>query len=133
MMIDKILRTLFFLTACFILLLSYGSRAEISAEEKEKIKNAIPEKALAQPKQTRKILVMNLHVRDGEVGYGHASTPCGNLALELMGQETGAYEITVSDDTLMFKKDNLAQFDALCFLNTAGLLCTDPALRMNIL
>ena len=129
----KILQSLFIITAYFILLLSQISHADISAKERENIEKAIPTNAFAEPAQPRKILVMNLHVRNGEVGYGHESVPHGNLAFELMGKKTGAYEIVFSNDTLMFKKENLDQFDAICFLNTAGVLCNDPSLRMNIL
>ena len=133
MKLDRILQSLFLISACAVLLMSRFSMADITAEEQEKIKNAIPQKAKIQPEQPRKILVMNLHVHDGKPGYGHKSTPHGNHALKLIGEKTGAFEAVFSNDTLMFKKENLDQFDAICFLNTAGILCTEPALRMNIL
>jgi len=106
---------------------------ELTLEEKKVIKNAVPKKAFVEPDQARNILVMNLHIRDGYPGTGHESIPYGNFAVKLMGEQTGAFDVTFSNDTLMFKRENLANFDAICFLNTAGVLCEDPELRMNIL
>ena len=107
--------------------------AEVTAEQKAKIEAAVPTRATVQPQQVRRLLVMNLHVSNGKMMAGHQSTECGNHAVKLMGERTGAFEVSFSNDTLMFKKENLAKFDGLCFLNTAGVLCTDPELRMNIL
>lgn len=132
MKIEKNHRLLFH-TACFILLLFHLAVADISAEDRAKITQAIPQRAIVPPLQPRKILLMNLHVRNGKPSYGHASIPYGNLALKIMGEQTGAFTVTLSDDTLMFKEENLEQFDAICFLNTAGLLFHDPTLRMNLL
>ncbi|MBN1480151.1 ThuA domain-containing protein [candidate division KSB1 bacterium] len=126
-------RLVLFITACAIMLLCHHAKADISAEDQTKIAQAIPQKTIVQPLQPRKILLMNLHVRDGKPSYGHDSTPCGNLALKLMGEQTDAFDVTFSNDTLMFKKENLEQFDAICFLNTAGVLFHDPTLRMNLL
>ena len=127
------LQTLWLLAGCFILLFHHISAADISPQDPEKIESAVPQQAFAEPQQSRKLLVMNVHVHKGQVGKGHASIPYGNLALELMGQQTGAFETVFSNDTLMFKNENLQQFDAICFLNTAGVLFTDPELRMNLL
>lgn len=133
MKLDKILYTVFLFTAGFVLLLTHISVADISTEEREKIENAIPQKTMAQPEQPRKILITTLNVKKGQPGYGHKSIAHGILAFQLMGEKTGAYDVVVSNDTLMFTKENLQQFDAVCFLNTAGILWTDPTLRMNLL
>ncbi len=127
------LHTLWLLAGCFVLLLSHISVADISAEERASIENAMPQQAMASVQQPRKLLVMTLNVRNGEVTRGHNSVNHGKFALELMGQQTGAFDVVFSNDTLMFKKENLQQFDAICFLNTAGVLFTDPELRMNLL
>jgi type 1 glutamine amidotransferase len=119
--------------AYVLLLLTATSFAQISETEKAAIDQAVPTEAPAQPQKTRKILIMNLNMRNKIEAKGHPSTIYGNYALERMGERTGAFQITVSNDTLMFKKENLSQFDALCFLNTAGVLCQDPELRANLL
>lgn len=107
--------------------------AELTDTERLKIEQAIPKKATIQPKKARKILVTNFVNIKGNPGYGHTSIPYGNLALKLMGEKTGAYEMVLNNDTLMFKPENLKQFDAICFNNTTGVLFTDPGLRKSLL
>jgi type 1 glutamine amidotransferase/HEAT repeat protein len=107
--------------------------ADLTEVERQKIEKAIPQKATVQPKKTRRLLVTNfVNIKD-RPGYGHTSIPHGNLALELMGRSTGAYEMVVNNDTLMFRPENLQQFDAVCFNNTTGVLFTDPELRKSLL
>jgi sugar phosphate isomerase/epimerase len=50
-----------------------------------------------------------------------------------MGEKTGAFTTVVSRDPAVFKRDHLAQFDAVCLNNTVGNLFTDPQLRQNLL
>jgi type 1 glutamine amidotransferase len=42
----------------------------------------------------------------------------GNVALKMLGEETGAYEGVVSDDPSIFNSDKLNQFDAVIFNDT---------------
>ena len=103
-------------------------------EEREKIAQGIPKKAPATPKKPRRLLVVSLNVRDGQVGKGHPCIPYGNLALDLMGKATGAYETVVDNDiNHAFRPENLAKFDALCFNNATGVLTDDPVLRQSLL
>jgi type 1 glutamine amidotransferase len=83
------------------------------AEAMEKITAALPEKAYATPKKARKLLVFS---RTG--GFRHASIATGKLAFTELGEKTGAFEAVVSDDLENFDADNLATFDAVCFLST---------------
>jgi len=48
------------------------------------------------------------------------------LRFEQMGKRTGAYEPVFSNDIEMFRPGKIEQFDALCFLNTVGVLFDDP-------
>jgi len=105
----------------------------ISTEKKQKIDAAIPAKASVNPLQSRKLLVVTLNVRDGKVTKGHNSIPYANYAIKAMDEKTGAYETFFSNDTLIFKPENLSQFDAICFNNTAGVLFDDPELRQSLL
>ena len=106
---------------------------EISPEDRQKVEAAIPTSAPATPREPRRMLVMNLNVRKGEVRGGHSSIPYGNLALELMGKKTGAYEVLVSDDVELWRPESIRQFDAICFMNTVGVLTDDRALRESLL
>lgn len=79
------------------------------------IQEHAPAEAYAQPEAPRKLLVFTLCR-----GFRHASIPVGVEALETMGQKTGAYAATVSEDPAVFEPDSLRRFDAVCFLNTTG-------------
>ena len=129
---SKSIRVALLVIWCFSLLTSV-SVAAISPEERKNIEDAIPKKAPAVPKRPRKLLVFNLDIWDGVVRKGHASIPYGNLALEMMGRKTGAYETVVSNDIAMFRSKNLRQFDAICFNNTTGVLFQDPELKKSLL
>ena len=97
------------------------------------IEQAIPEKAAASAEKPGKILVFNMHRWNNEIRPGHPSVPYANYMLHLMGRKTGAFEAYFSNDTMVFQKDILNRFDALCFNNTAGVLFVDPVLRKNLL
>ena len=106
---------------------------EISPEDQQKVEAAIPTAAPATPGKPRLMLVMNLNIRKGEVRGGHGSIPYGNLALELMAKKTGAYEILLSDDVELWRPESIRRFDAICFMNTVGVLTDDPELRESLL
>ena len=57
---------------------------------------------------------------------GHGSIPTANLAFELMGRKTGAFETVVSRDPEVFRPESLRQFDAVFFNNTVGNLLHRP-------
>ena len=104
-------------------------RRPLSEKAKRQVESALPAKARAVPKETRKLLVY-----DGNVGYGgHGSIPYANHAFTRMGEKTGAFTTVVSRDPAVFKRDYLEQFDAVCLNNTVGNLFTDPQLRQNLL
>lgn len=115
------------------MLICTAARADLSPGERQKIEAAIPKKASAAPKRSRRLLVVTLNVRDGKVIKGHASIPYGDHALTLMGKTTGAYETVISNDIEMFRAANIKQFDAICFNNTVGVLFEDPELRQSLL
>ncbi len=98
-----------------------------------KIRRACPKTAAVQPQKPRTLLVTNFHYKNKKVVRGHPSIPYSNFAIKLMGENTGAYNVVFSNDTLMFTKENLKKFDAVCFNNTAGVLFEDEQLRRNLL
>ncbi|MBN2272467.1 MAG: ThuA domain-containing protein [Sedimentisphaerales bacterium] len=111
------------------LLLSTANAREIGQDEREKIAAAIPTTAPARPRKKRRLLIFTLNVNYG----GHASIPTANLAFELMGQRTGAFETVVSKDPEVFRPERLKRFDAVFFNNNVGNLFTDPALRQSLI
>ena len=89
---------------------------DLTAEEVQKIENAVPKQATVKPAKPRKLLVFWLCE-----GFFHKSIPLVNKAIVQMGKTTGAYESVVTNDMSVFKPENLRQFDAICFNNTTGL------------
>ncbi|MCL5098820.1 MAG: ThuA domain-containing protein [Candidatus Omnitrophica bacterium] len=97
-------------------------------DDRLKIEQAIPAKAIVRPRAPRKLLIFDLNV-----GYGgHPSAAYAEQAFALMGRKTGAFETVVSRDPAVFKRGSLRQFDAVFFNNTVGNLFTDPELRQSL-
>ncbi len=103
------------LASCFAFLAITPSPAaeEAPAGALEKITAALPAKAFAQPKKSRKMLIFSR-----TNGFRHASIATGKLAFSEMGKKTGAFETVISDDLANFETDALKNFDVVCFLST---------------
>ena len=97
-------------------------------DERQKVEAALPQSAPAKPKKPRKLLVLDFNVAYG----GHRSIPHANLALELMGKKTGAYEAVFSNDLDNLKYDKIKQFDAVYLNNTVGMIFVDPEVREGL-
>lgn len=104
-----------------LMMASHHVLAAPSAEDIQKVTAALPEKAQVAPAQPRKLLVFT-HTN----GFVHSSIGLGARALELMGQKTGAYTATISDDLAMLEPDSLKQFDAVCMVSTTGNIFIKP-------
>jgi type 1 glutamine amidotransferase len=127
-----------FCTYCVLLSLSLtpftGYAAELTAAEKETIDRALPAKAAVKPKRPRKMLLLNVNVNDtGRRPTIEPAMPYGNYAIEMMGKRTGAYTTVFSTDVESLRAENLAQFDAICFNNTTGVITKDEGLRQSLL
>ena len=106
-----------------------------TSEQRQLIDAAVPSEAPAKSKRPRRLLVMDLQLRDGAVtkGPSYFALPAQNYALEQMGKRTGAYEVLVSSDVQLFRPGTIDQFDAICFCNSLGVLTDDPILRKSLL
>jgi type 1 glutamine amidotransferase len=100
-------------------------RREVTPEERSKIEAALPAKAQATPKRPRKLLVFDRQVNYG----GHASIPYANLAMQLMGEKTGAFTATLSSEPGALAPANLKQYDAIYLNNTVGDIFDTPEIR----
>ncbi|MFT4638029.1 MAG: type 1 glutamine amidotransferase [Verrucomicrobiales bacterium] len=104
------------LVACAIVVGATITRSLAVKEEfVEKIMAALPKEAPAEPGAPRKVLVFSK-----TNGFRHGSIPTGILSLTKMGEKTGAFEVTASEDESVFEKESLDQFDAVIMLNTTG-------------
>jgi type 1 glutamine amidotransferase len=81
----------------------------------EKITQALPDKAPAQPKQPRKVLIFSK-----TNGFRHGSIATGARTIILMGDKTGAYTAHHTEDESFFEPEKLRTFDAVFMLNTTG-------------
>jgi type 1 glutamine amidotransferase len=81
---------------------------EINQKDEDRIRAALPEKATAKPAKPRKLLVFTQ-----AVGFVHSSIPVAARAVQLMGEKTGAYEATITDDPKVFLPETLKQYDAI--------------------
>ncbi len=90
---------------------------KVTDAEIAKIKAAMPDKAVAQPAQPRKMLVFWKCEK-----FFHTVIPVANEALKIMGEKTGAFQVTaVTDDYSVFNAETLKQFDVICLNNTTWL------------
>lgn len=103
----------------FLAILCVGCLLPASAQVKpadvENMKTAMPEHPVAKPKQERKLLVFSK-----TNGFRHGSIPFGIKAVQLMGEQTGAFSVTATEDESYFEPETLKQFDAVLMLNTTG-------------
>ena len=74
---------------------------------------ALPDKASAEPKKPRRLLVFSK-----TNGFRHGSISSGAMSLKMLGEKTGAFTAVHSEDAGMFEKESLDTFDAVCMLNT---------------
>jgi len=84
----------------------------VTADQLAKVQEAVPAQSIVAPKKARRVLLFS-----ATSGFRHGSIPVGNLALEKMGEATGAYTATVSDDPANFEPDALKQFDAVVLVS----------------
>ncbi len=90
---------------------------KVTEDEIAKITAAMPDKAVAKPAQPRKMLVFWRCET-----FFHTVIPVANEALKIMGEKTGAFQVTaVTDDYAVFTADTLKQFDVICLNNTTSL------------
>lgn len=84
----------------------------VSDEDAAKIRQAVPQEPIVDPQQPRRLLVFS-----ATSGFRHRSIPHGKLALDVMGEQTGAYEAVISDDPANFEIEALRQFDAVALVS----------------
>jgi len=100
----------------------------LKAEERQQIEAAAPKQAIVKPKKPRKLLVTDLQMYSG-----HTTIPHGNLLLELIAKNTGAFEPVFSNDLNLLKYPKIKEFDAVYLNNVCGMVHNDPEVRDGIL
>jgi type 1 glutamine amidotransferase len=87
----------------------------------EKMIAALPDKAPAQPRQPRRILVLGR-----AAGFVHSSIPLAARTVEELGKKTGAWTTAVTYDAAQITEENLKQYDVLFLDSTTGAFLDDP-------
>jgi type 1 glutamine amidotransferase/sugar phosphate isomerase/epimerase len=100
----------------------------LKPEERQPIEAAAPKQVIVKPKKARKLLVTDIQMYSG-----HSTIPHGNLLLELMARNTGAFEPTFSNDLNLLKYPKIKEFDAVYLNNVCGMVYNDPEVRDGIL
>ena len=62
-------------------------------------------------------------------GFVHGSISAGNYAIKELGKKTGAFSADIADEYSVFKKENLAKYDAILFNNTTHLVFQNDTQR----
>lgn len=106
-------------TLCTILMAGTVAAGEpqirITPQWLAEIKTIAPEKATAQPKTKRRVLLFSLMT-----GYRHWVTPHTAEVLKIMATKSRAFEVVESDDVRTFASDKLEGFDAIILNNTCS-------------
>lgn len=98
-----------------LLIVPISATADVSEAELQRIEAAAPDEPVAEPIRPRRLLVFT-RCR----GYRHSAVEYASAALTILGDKTGAWETTVSDDPNQFDPNNLARYDAVVMNNTTG-------------
>ena len=100
----------------------------LKPDERQQIEAAAPKQAVVKPKKARRLLVTDIQMYSG-----HSTIPHGNLLLELIAKNTGAFEPTFSNDLNLLKYPKIEEFDAIYLNNVCGMVYNDPEVREGIL
>ncbi|SDD50747.1 Trehalose utilisation [Algoriphagus faecimaris] len=95
---------------------------EVALDEswREKIAQLTPESPQFKHSGTKRILIFSLHT-----GFEHWVIPHTEEMLKIIGQKSGAFQMTGSTNIQEFEKENLQKFDAVILNNT----CSKPEHR----
>ena len=94
----------------------------VTQEQRQAIAAAVPKTATAKPKKDRRVLVFYRCE-----GFIHTSIPHGNVAAELLGEKSGAFQVDLADTYDVFTPENLAKYDAILLNNTTHMQFPEPS------
>ncbi len=111
-------------------LLPITSVDKIPAAERAAIEAGLPKQAQVKPKKPRKLLVVDLNPAGT---YFHTTVAHGNLAVQLLAKNTGAFEATFSNDLSNMKYPKIKQWDAVFLNSIDGPVFPDPEVLDGLL
>lgn len=90
-------------------------KLEVSADKIAKIDAALPDKTPVPVQKKHEVLVFTR-----TTGFRHGSIPVGVETLKRLGEKTGLFHVTQTEDESAFEADSLKKYDAVVMLNTTG-------------
>jgi type 1 glutamine amidotransferase len=87
----------------------------VAPDKITKIDAALPDKTPAPVGKKHEVLVYTR-----TAGFRHGSIPVGVEAMKRLGEKTGLFHVTHSEDPAVFEAASLKNFDAVFMLNTTG-------------
>ena len=103
------------LGAAIALMLALPAQSQVTPDKLAKITEAVSQQRAVPSDHKRHLLVFTF-----TNGFRHGSIPVGVQSMTLLGQTTGAFEVTHTEDFTVFEPESLARFDAVLMLNTTG-------------
>ena len=88
---------------------------ELTSAWKTKIESMVKEQIKTPTKDKKKLLIFSLHT-----GFNHWTIPHTEAVMEMIAQNSGAFEITLSKDIAVFEKDQLSKFDVVLLNNNCS-------------
>ena len=86
---------------------------ELNSEWIEKIESMVSDQKKTYVKKKKKLLIFSLHT-----GYQHWTIPHTEAVMQMIAQNSGAFEATQSRDYTVFKKQNISKYDVIILNNT---------------
>ncbi len=87
----------------------------VGPDRVEKIKAAVPDKAPAPVKKKHEVLVCTKTTT-----FRHGSIPSAVECMKQLGDKSGLFKVTHTENPADFEAENLKKFDAVIFLNSTG-------------
>lgn len=118
-------RSKFFVTV-FLMLIFFVMQGqslpsfELNSEWKAKIESMVKDQIKTSTIDKKKLLIFSLHT-----GYQHWTIPHTEAVMQIIAQNSGAFEITLSKDISVFEKEQLSKFDVVLLNNN----CSDGERR----
>ncbi len=97
------------------LTMALPAHGQVTPDKLSKITEAVSKQRAVHSDHKRHLLVFTF-----TNGFRHGSIPVGVKSMTLLGQTTGAFEVTHTEDFSVFEAESLARFDAVLMLNTTG-------------
>ena len=102
-----------------VLVTTAVSLGQLTEQQAERIRKALPDSARVVPKKQRKVLIWNTPFMETCPHKGY-SVPQAAYAMKMLGEKTGAFDAVISDDLTLYRPGTIEQFDAIVMNNSNG-------------